>query len=559
MTESELESYIRENFPLENEKCEWKEFKSLKHNVSGKEGNDIISYLSSISNMNGGHLVIGVKDKELNIIGIQDLYDYNTESIKIKLIQNCTNLSSEGLSISEFITSDSNKVVWIINIPKHPFRLPVYAHKKAWQRIGDSLVELTNARRDAILQEVKPIEDWSAVIIENATIDDLDISAIEKAKVEFAKRNPKYSNDILKWDNAKFLNKSKLTIKGKITRTCMILLGKEEEEHFLNSTVKIRWNLKTVDNQDKDFEIFSIPFILAIDEVYKKIRNLKYRYLRNNTLFPDEVLRYDPFNIREPLNNAIAHQDYSKGARINVVEVEDDHLIFSNYGAFLPKSVENVVLSDSPEEIYRNPFLVEAMKNLDMIETQGGGIRKIFNNQRTRFFPLPIYKLDNEKVSVTIYGKVLNQEFANILIKNPNLSLDDIILLDKAQKKLHLSKNEIKYLRAKGFLEGRKPNYFLSAEVIIPTNDESLKSQYIANRSFDDEHFKKMIVEYISKFKQAKRSNIDNLIIPKLSDILNDKQKKYKVGNLLSSLRNEGKIQCSSYAVWELVIDDDNS
>jgi ATP-dependent DNA helicase RecG len=52
---------------------------------------------------------------------------------------------------------------------------------------------------------------------------------------------------------------------------------------------------KTLDNQDKDFEIFSIPLLLSIDEVFKKIRNLKYRYLRDGTLFPDEVLRYEPY------------------------------------------------------------------------------------------------------------------------------------------------------------------------------------------------------------------------------------------------------------------------
>jgi ATP-dependent DNA helicase RecG len=188
--------------------------------------------------------------------------------------------------------------------------------------------------------------------------------------------------------------------------------------------------------------------------------------LRQGTLFPDEVLRYDPFSIREPLNNAIAHQDYTKAARINVVEFEDDHLVFSNYGSFLPKSVENVVLKDTPEEVYRNPFLVEAMKNLDMIETQGGGIRKIFNFQRQRFFPMPDYDLSDSKVKVTITGKILNEEFARILVKNPSLSLEDILLLDKVQKRKKLSDEEYRYLKKLKFIEGRKPNYFLSFVVI---------------------------------------------------------------------------------------------
>ncbi|MHB1921320.1 MAG: RNA-binding domain-containing protein, partial [Chitinophagaceae bacterium] len=389
MTEQQLKDFLKNNFPQENEHCEWKEFKFLKHAIAGKEGEDIISYLSAIANMKGGHLLIGVEDHSLNIMGIQDFYNYNSSNIKLKILNDCPNLGSEGFEIQEYITSDSKKTVWVFHIPKHQFRLPVYAHKKMWQRINDSLVEITPTRLDAILSEVRPNEDWTAVVIPGATLEDLDENALLKARIEFKKRNPKYADFADQWNTAKFLDKAKLTIKGKITRAALILLGKEEAEHYLGSFVKIRWNLKTLDNQDKDFEIFSIPLILAVDEVYKKIRNLKYRYLRDGTLFPDEVLRYEPFNIREPLNNAIAHQDYTKAARINVVEFEDDHLVFSNYGSFLPKSIEEVVLKDTPEEIYRNPFLVDAMKNLDMIETQGGGIRKIFNFQRQRFFPMP--------------------------------------------------------------------------------------------------------------------------------------------------------------------------
>ncbi len=552
MTEQDLHNYLLNNFPQENEKCEWKEFKNLKHAVSGNEGDDIISYISAIANMKGGHLIVGVEDHTLNIVGISDFYNYSTHNIKLKILKLCPNLSSEGFDILEYKTSDTNKTVWIFQIPKHQFRLPVYAHKKLWQRINDSLVEITQARLDAILTEIRINEDWTAVIIPDASINDLDEAAIIKARSEFVKRNPKYKDDEPVWSNAKFLDKAKLTIKGKITRTALILLGKEEAEHYLGSFVKIRWNLKTVDNIDKDFEIFSIPFILSVDEAYKKIRNLKYRYLRDGTLFPDEVLRYDPFIIREPLHNAIAHQDYTKGARINMVEFEDDHLVFSNYGSFLPKSIEDVVLSDTPEEIYRNPFLVEAMKNLDMIETQGGGIRKMFNFQRQRFFPMPDYDLSDGKFKVTITGKILNEDFARILIKNPSLSLVDILLLDKVQKQKPISDDEYKHLKKYKFIEGRKPNVYISSEVIKPTEDESLKAEYIRNKGFDDEYCKKMIIDYITKWKEANRKQIENLLWDKLSDVLSDNSKYNKVTNLLRSLKLNEKIVLSKGKKWIL-------
>ncbi|MEZ7506187.1 ATP-binding protein [Flavobacterium sp. Arc2] len=553
MTEKELQDYLKTNYPLENEKCEWKEFKSLKSAVSGRAGDDIISYVSAIANMQGGHLVIGIQDQTNEIVGIQDFGGYTIEDIRFRINGNITNLNIEGFSVQEFTTSDTKKAVWIFHIPKHQFRLPVYAHKKTWQRIDDNLVEMKKARLDAILTQVQVNEDWSKVIIQDATIEDLDQEALQKARIEFKKRNPKYFNDVDHWNDVDFLNKSKLTIKGKITRTALILLGKEESEHYLDSSVKIRWNLKTLDNQDKDFEIFSIPLLLSIDEVFKKIRNLKYRYLRDGTLFPDEVLRYEPYTIRESINNAIAHQDYSKGARINVVEFEDDHLVFSNYGSFLPKSVEDVVLNDTPEEVYRNPFLVEAMKNLDMIETQGGGIRKIFNFQKQRFFPLPDYNFDDNKVKVTITGKVLDENFARILIKNSNLGLDEIILLDKVQKHKEITEIEFKHLKKAKYIEGRRPNIYLSYDIIESTNDENLQAEYLANRSFDDSHFKEMILECLKRWGKTKRDKIDNLIIPKLSAVLSDDKKKKKVTNFLSALGKEGRIQCLAGYYWEII------
>jgi ATP-dependent DNA helicase RecG len=551
MKELELHKYLKENFPHENEKCEWKEFKNFTHAVAGREGDDIISYISAIANMKGGHLVIGVEDKSLKIVGIQNFHTYTAQSIRVRLLDNCPNLCSEGFEIEEQTTEDTKKTVWIFHIPKHPYRLPVYAHKKCWQRVNDSLVAITQSRLDAILTEVRTSEDWSSEIVLGATIDDLDNEAIQKARIEFVKRNPKYKSEEPNWDTAKFLNKAKLTVQGKITRTALILLGKEESEHFLGSAVKIRWSLRTVSNQDKAFEVYSIPLLLAVDQVYQSIRNLKYVYLKDGTLFPDEFLRYEPFNIREPLNNAIAHQDYTKHAYINVMEFEDDHLVFSNYGSFLPKSIEDVVLNDTPEASYRNPFLVAAMKNLDMIETQGGGLRKIFNFQRQRCFPMPDFDLSDGKFKVTVTGKILNEDFARILIKNPTLSLEDILTLDKVQKQKPVPEGAYAYLRKQKFVEGRKPAIYLSYKVIEPTKDENLMAEYVNNKSFDDEYFKKLILEYIKKQGKTRRKAIENLIIPKLSAVLSDEQKKNKVTNFLKSLRIGGKIKSLPGYLWE--------
>lgn len=249
-----------------------------------------------------------------------------------------------------------------------------------------------------------------------------------------------------------------------------------------------------------------------MDKLYNKVRNVKYRIVRPNSLFPDEMLRYDMFNIREPLNNAIGHQDYTKCARIDVVEYEDDRLIFQNYGSFLPTSIEDVVEEDCPQSIYRNRFLVEAMRNLNMIETEGGGIRKLFLKQSERYFPLPDYDLSGGRVKVTIEGNVKDENFAKILAANPNLELADIVLLDKVQKRKPIADESIKHLRNKHFVEGRKPNLFLAYEVVTASKNSDLKTQYVKNRSFDDDYFRKLILNYIAKFGMASRKEINLLL-----------------------------------------------
>lgn len=554
MTEQEIREYIGVRFPEENESCEWKEYKNLQNSLCGHEADDVVSYVSAISNMNGGSLIIGVEDGTFQVIGIQNLGSYNVESAKARIAEKCRNLPLEDFDIMELKADDTAKIVWVLTIPKHHAKLPVYAHNKAWQRTGDSLVEMRSDRLQAILSEIEVTDDWSAVIVEDATIDDLDAEAIEKARKEFVKRNPLKKEEVQTWDDAKFLDKAKLTIRGKITRATLVLLGKEDSEHLLSPYVaKIRWSLRAVGEPlNKDYDVFSIPLLLSVDRLYNKVRNVKYRLVRPNTLFPDEMLRYDMFNIREPLNNAIAHQDYTKCARIDVVEYEDDHLIFQNHGHFLPKSIEEVVENDCPESIYRNRFLVEAMRNLNMIETEGGGIRKMFLKQSVRFFPLPEYDLSDGKVKLTIEGKVKDENFAKILSANPDLSLNDIMLLDKVQKGMSIGDIQAKYLRKCKFIEGRKPKYYLSYEVVAASKNSDLKSQYVKNKSFDDDYFRKLILNYLERFGTASRKDIDILLKDKLSAILSDEQKKNKIDNLMRQLRTSGKIICGKCKMWML-------
>jgi len=542
MTEIELQQYLRLQFPKESSSCEWKEFKNLKHFVKGHEGDDIISYVSAIANMEGGHLVIGVEDNTLDITGLEDLYNYTPENIVLKILEQTPNLSSEGFYVESFTTTDTLKTVWVFHIPKHQPRRPVLAHNKPWQRVEDSLVRIRTEREHAILNEVlTKIDDWSAELCPKATIDDLSEEAILTAIENYKNKFPEQVAEVEEWDKVKFLNKAKLTIRGKITRTAILLLGKPESEHFINPAIaRIRWILKDKENTEKDYVILSCPFLLAADEIFNKIRKIKYRYMRNGTLFPDEVDQYEPYVIREAINNCIAHQDYNLGGYINVVENEDGFLTFSNLGSFIPGNIERVIQEDAPEEHYRNPFLVNAMFNLKMVDTIGSGIKRMFNFQRQRFFPMPDYQLAGNNVTVTIIGKVLDVDYARVLAQLPSLTLEEIMMLDKVQKKHQLSEAEIKRLREKQLIEGRRPNFYISAMVAKVTGQ---KAAYSKNKGLNKKYYHDLIRKAINDHGSLSRKDIDDLVLEKLPDIYDSKQKKVKINNLIAELSRKGEIR----------------
>ena len=275
-------------------------------------------------------------------------------------------------------------------------------------------------------------EDWSAQVCPGATLADLDSQAIAFARQQYKDKNPKLAADVDQWSDETFLNKAKVCISGQVTRTAIILLGRSESEHFLSPAVaRITWVLKGAHRVEKDYEHFGPPLLRVVDAAFHKIRNLTYRYLANATLFPTEVSQYHPWVIREVLHNAIAHQDCTQAGRINLVG-EPESVLVTNLGDFLPGSVEEVIRRDAPPEFYRNRFLAEAMVNLNMIDTIGGGIRRTFTTQWERSFPMPDYDLaEPVQVQARIVGKVIDEKYTRMLMQRTDLDLMDVIALDK--------------------------------------------------------------------------------------------------------------------------------
>ena len=517
---------------------EWLEFKEAKNDYDFAKLGKYFSAIANEANLKGrdyGWLIFGVEDKQRTIVGSQ----YRRDRAKLEsLKQEVANHTTGQLTFLEIfeLDVDGQRVV-MLQIPAAPQGMPI-----AWQgfyygRDGESLGALNLDELERIRRQVAK-QDWSAAWVSDATLDDLSPEALARARELYCEKNPHLVEEIATWDNWTFLRKLKITQDQQLTRAALILLGKPESATKLPGTnLQISWILQDADALPLDYKHFGLPYLLNSDQASKQIRNLTYRYMPDDTLFPTELPQYDSWVIREALHNCIAHQDYSLGGKINLVE-KPNELVFSNLAAFIPGSVEAVIKSDTPPERYRNPMLAHAMVELKMMDTIGSGIKRMFVTQRKRLFPLPDYTIDSatQRVEVRLYGRVLDAQFSRLLKLNADLNLADVMLLDAVQKHRPITEDAIKQLRQKGLIEGRKPNLFLSAKVASATED---KATYTRHRAMDKAYYKELVLRHLENFGEASREDIDRLLRDKLSSALTEEQKSNQIRNLLHEMSNK--------------------
>ena len=527
------------------------EFKKAENNFDFDDLGKYFSALSNEANLRDkafAWLAFGVHDKTREILGTS--FKNSMMSLQ-KLKQDLSQHTTDNHTFREiYELKVEGKRVFLFQIPATPRGIPMAWKGHFYARRGESLGALDMGKYEEIRRQVVD-EDWSKEIVEGATIEDLDPEAIKEARRKYGKKHPDLVKEMKKWDDITFLNKAKITLKGKITNTAILLVGRTESEYLISPAVaRIRWIYKDSKGNERDFAIETCPFVLATDKIYGKIRNFKYLIMdpELTSLVPDNLDTYDPFIIREAMNNAIAHQDYGCHGMINVVE-EEDRLIFTNLGSFIPDSVRSVLENDAPEEHYRNKMLANAMVELGMVDTIGSGIKRMFDKQRERLFPMPDYDFSENRVKVTVVGKVLDVDYARLLTRDKTLSLLDIEMLSRIQMHRPLSKEEIDYLRKRKLVEGRKNALYFAKSVAGATGQ---KAEYTRNKGFDDEYYRDLIMKALEQHERMSRPEINALLMNKLPEALTEKQKLSKIGHLLTYLRQSGKIEIGDKKQWQL-------
>lgn len=517
------------------------EFKDANDNFSTS---DIGKYFSAIANeanlrdRASGWLVFGVSDKTHTIIGTTYREDSNRlMSLKQQIADGVD--PSTTFRYIHVLSTPLGRVV-MFEIPAAPRGIPIAWHGHYYARNHESLASLALNKLDEIRAQ-GAADDWSAVICKGATVADLDPAALARARELFVVRHKERipEDTIRTWDWPTFLDATKLTIHGQITRTAVLLVGRRESTHYLSPYVaELTWKLE---GEELDYEHFHPPFLLETSRLYQRIRNRRLSLLPPGQLVPVDIQKYDQRIVLEALHNCIAHQDYRACERVIVIERVGE-LSFQNAGGFFDGKPSDYVLGGRTPRRYRNRFLAEAMMQLRMIDSMGFGIREVmFRGQARRYLPLPDYDLsESDHVVLRLPGRFIDENYSRLLLTHGDFQLEDIIALDHIQKGEAPDDTVLRALRKRGLVEGRKPALHISATVAEATD---LKAQYIRTRRQGDEHYRKLILDYLGQWKEAGRDDVRALLLPLLPAALNAEQKEHKVHNLLTALRKAGRIE----------------
>ncbi|OYX19053.1 MAG: transcriptional regulator [Rhodobacterales bacterium 32-66-9] len=514
------------------------EFKEASNDYDTDKIGRYFSALANEANLrdaDAGWLVFGVNNKTRDVVGTSYRPERERlDGLKHQIAQGA-DPSTTFRQIHE-VDVDGKRVV-MLEIPPAPRGIPIAWQGQTYARAGESVTALGFVKQDEIRNQTLQ-GDWSAQVVDGATLDDLDPQAVERARRDFALKHQNRidAEEVRGWPVATLLDRAKVTQRGQVTRTALLLLGRAESAYLLSPhPAQITWKLV---GQETAYEHFGPPFLLSTSQLYQRIRNIQLRLLPDDELLPHEVSKYDQKVVLEALHNCIAHQDYRQNQRIIVTE-RPDRLVFENAGHFYEGAPEDYVRGDKTPRGYRNPYLVQAMVELNMIDQMGYGIQRMYEMQRRRYLPMPDYEVAGDAVVMTLYGGVVDPAYTRVLMEHGGLKLADVLALDRVQKGLEVPDEAVRALKRKGLIEGRKPRYRVSSAVAAASGK---KAAYIKTRAFDDQHYADMLVQYLREFGTASRKDVDDLLWDKLSDALDEAQRANKIGNLLSSLRRKGVI-----------------
>lgn len=477
----------------------------------------ILGYVTALCNEKGGSLVIGMEDKYPHkVVGTRQ-NENSTGELEANIYRD-TGIRPKIYELYEDETEKKGRVL-VIDVPSRPAGTVFKFEDVPLMRVGEELKPMSDEVYLSIIQENEP--DFSQQICRDATLDDLDPDALSVLKEKYAR---KQNNPIfLTLSNRQILSDLQLITDEGVTNAAVILLGKEDfiKRVYPQASVMLEYRHSesqiTFDNRIS----YSQPFFIMIDRLWHDIdlRNGKFQIKEGPYIF--DVPYFNEEVIRESINNAITHRDYTRHSE-TVIKQYPQKLIVTNAGGF-PHGVtiDNILTVPSTP---RNRLLADVLSKTGIVERSGQGIDKIFYRTLSEGKEAPDYSgSDAFNVELILSAIIQDKAFALFiesvqqnLAEDNKLSVFEIVVLDKIrrnEKTTALDKAVIKQLMDRNLIEKRgKTNgihYILCRSYYEFTGNTA---EYSKKSDWNTSQVTSIIIPFLTKYNKAKMGDFVKLL-----------------------------------------------
>lgn len=477
----------------------------------------ILGYVTALCNEKGGSLVIGMEDKYPHkVVGTRQ-NENSTGELEANIYRD-TGIRPKIYELYEDEAEKKGRVL-VIDVPSRPAGTVFKFEDVPLMRVGEELKPMSDEVYLSIIQENEP--DFSQQICRDATLDELDPDALSVLKEKYAK---KQNNPIfLTLSNRQILSDLQLITDEGVTNAAVILLGKEDfiKRVYPQASVMLEYRHSesqiTFDNRIS----YSQPFFIMIDRLWHDIdlRNGKFQIKEGPYIF--DVPYFNEEVIRESINNAITHRDYTRHSE-TVIKQYPQKLIVTNAGGF-PHGVtiDNILTVPSTP---RNRLLADVLSKTGIVERSGQGIDKIFYRTLSEGKEAPDYSgSDAFNVELILSAIIQDKAFALFiesvqqnLAEDNKLSVFEIVVLDKIrrnEKTTALDKAVIKQLMDRSLIEKRgKTNgihYILCRSYYEFTGNTA---EYSKKSDWNTSQVTSIIIPFLTKYNKAKMGDFVKLL-----------------------------------------------
>ncbi len=419
----------------------------LKDLSRGTEWVELYKTINAFLNSKGGIVVIGIKEDEKNQKFKFTDFNYHIEERLKDLPKEFTDEFGNKLDLKEYVNPNLIEIVpfltgrvCLIFIEKLPEdKKYVFYKGNAYERrlTGDHKLTKDNIRLQNELRD----ELQNAVelqLVPSATIEDLDVDKLNEyiLRLNTDKKVETIKADI---DSAmSFLVRKRMIRDGCPTILGMLVCGKNVFDH-LSGRCEVDAYFETGKELANDQKVYKDNIIPLMESAwsfaFSKIGTGVSTQKGGSTVYeyPEDV-------IRETINNALAHRDYSSGRFSILRVVSNRYLEIRNPGRFRE---EHMFHADIPLKIRKiipipkakNPNLADILKVYKRWEGRGIGMSTLTNYALDNQIDVPYYRLysDNEVGLYIPKGKVLDEKaeiwissFQRYILKSTNgLELTD--------------------------------------------------------------------------------------------------------------------------------------